>query len=384
MDDILIRPAKAGDENQITSVHIKAWQQSYAGIISQDYLKQLSSEYIQRVEMWKHIIANTERWAWVAENNGEIVGFVLFGPPRDKDRDGFIELGAIYLLESHKKRKTGFSLLSAGFNKMRDLGYKKAYCWVLENNPTIKFYERTGAKFSSQVKQDDIGGKNFNELAYEWNNISIGEYNWEPLSLEEIKNVFQNLRAPWIIAGGWAIDLFIGKQTRRHSDVDILINRQDQSAMQDLLKDWDVWVADPPGTLRPLKMGEFLGKGIQDIWVRKCSTDPWRFQIMLFDSEDNFWIFKRDEAIRRKLDGISLNSKDGFKILSPEIQLLYKSKAIREKDQHDFENAFDELSAQQKQWLATNLQKVYGSAHPWLSKLASTLEVAESKAGSKI
>lgn len=170
----IIRVAKLGDELAIAKVHIQAWQEAYHGLIPQGYLDALpTTELENRIKMWVSILANSQRWAWVAENANGIVGFVLFGPPRDANREGFIELGAIYLLASEKNKGIGFSLLSAGFNKMKDLGYQKAYCWVLENNPTIKFYERTGAKFSGQTKQDEIGGKNFNELAYEWESLEL-------------------------------------------------------------------------------------------------------------------------------------------------------------------------------------------------------------------
>lgn len=143
---IKIRRAEHGDENQIAKVHIQSWQEAYKGLVPQGYLDKLPSEIEERIDMWKRILANPERWAWIAEGPEGIVGFVLFGPPRDPNREGFIELGAIYLLESEKRKGTGFSLLSAGFNKMKDLGYKTAYCWVLENNPTIQFYEKSGAK----------------------------------------------------------------------------------------------------------------------------------------------------------------------------------------------------------------------------------------------
>lgn len=369
---IKIREAKFGDEAQLAKVHIQAWQEAYAGLVPQNYLDQLPSEQQERTDMWKSLIANPKRWAWVAEGPKGIVGFVLFGPPRDENRDEHIELGAIYLLASEKSKKIGFSLLSAGFNKMRDLGYKKAYCWVLENNPTIKFYERTGAKFSSQVKQDEIGGEMFNELAYNWEDLNIGEYHWEPLAIPEIEMLFKKLKAPWIIAGGWAIDLFLGKQTRKHSDVDILVDRKDQLAMQELLKDWDVWVSDPPGTLRPLKQGEYCAKGIQDIWVRKTPTHAWQFQIMLFDTESGNWIFKRDDSVRRQLQTVFLENQNGTKFLSPEIQLLYKSKSIRDKDELDFRNAIGSLSDDQKTWLFSALTKVYQGHHPWLSVIKSS------------
>lgn len=224
----MIRRAKTGDESKIAQVHIQSWQEAYAGLIPQNYLDNLPLELEERIDMWKRILANPQRWAWVAENSQGIIGFVLFGPPRDPNREGFIEVGAIYLLAYEKGKGTGFSLLSAGFNKMRDLGYKKAYCWVLENNPTIKFYERSGASFSNQIKQDEIGGKKLNELAYEWNSLNIGDYNWKPLSVSEVKSLFKPFHLQWWIAGGWAIDLFLGEQTRPHDDIDILIRRDDQ------------------------------------------------------------------------------------------------------------------------------------------------------------
>jgi hypothetical protein len=33
--------------------------------------------------------------------------------------------------------------------------------------------------------------------------------------------------SPWWIAGGWALDLFIGDQTRAHEDLDVGILRRD-------------------------------------------------------------------------------------------------------------------------------------------------------------
>ncbi len=366
---IVIREATVGDEAAIAKVHVRSWQEAYKGLMPQAYLDELSAELESRIDMWKRTLTNPKRWAWVAESNYGIVGFVLFGPPRDPNREGYIELGAIYLLESEKGKGTGFSLLSAGFNRMRDLGYKKAYCWVLEGNPTIKFYERSGASFSNQIKDDEIGGKQFKELAYDWESLNIGDYNWKPLSIDEVKRVFESFKYRWWLAGGWAIDLFLNKQTRHHEDIDVLIRREDQLEVQSLLQDWDLWAADPPGTLRPWKKGEFLRKGLQDIWIRKTPTDPWQIQIMLFDSENGSWIFKRNESIRRSLESVTFKTRDGLSLLAPEVQLLYKSKSLREKDQQDFESALPEMSSVQKNWLKEALKIVYQDTHPWINRL---------------
>ncbi len=166
-----IRRAAIGDERQIAAVHIRSWQEAYHGLIPQTYLDELPKELDERIDNWNKILTNPKRWAWVAEVSETIVGFVLFGPPRDQNRDNYIELGAIYLLAEKKKLGIGYALLSAGFNFMKDMGYQKAYCWVLEGNSTIRFYERSGAVFLGQTKMDDIAGQDFKELAYEWDDI---------------------------------------------------------------------------------------------------------------------------------------------------------------------------------------------------------------------
>jgi hypothetical protein len=45
---------------------------------------------------------------------------------------------------------------------------------------------------------------------------------------------------PWFFAGGWAIDLFIGKQTRPHQDIEIAIFRSDQLHLKKYLKEWEL------------------------------------------------------------------------------------------------------------------------------------------------
>ena len=54
---------------------------------------------------------------------------------------------------------------------------------------------------------------------------------WQPWHPREVAAFFAELDAPWWIAGGWAIDLFLGRQTREHEDIDVQILRRDQHAV---------------------------------------------------------------------------------------------------------------------------------------------------------
>ncbi len=48
---------------------------------------------------------------------------------------------------------------------------------------------------------------------------------WEPLSIDAVGRLLQSGTVPWWIAGGWAIDLHLGRRSRAHADVDVLVLR---------------------------------------------------------------------------------------------------------------------------------------------------------------
>ncbi|MHA2306939.1 MAG: nucleotidyltransferase domain-containing protein [Candidatus Hodarchaeales archaeon] len=43
--------------------------------------------------------------------------------------------------------------------------------------------------------------------------------------LLKISKLMKDFNKPWYIAGGWAIDLFLGLVTRSHQDIEIIIFR---------------------------------------------------------------------------------------------------------------------------------------------------------------
>jgi hypothetical protein len=61
-------------------------------------------------------------------------------------------------------------------------------------------------------------------------------------------------------------------------------------------------------------------------------------------------------------------SRLGIPILAPEIQLLFKAKQTREKDQADFDRVMPRLRIDQRAWLMDALRR-YHAGHPWLSAL---------------
>ncbi len=190
------------------------------------------------------------------------------------------------------------------------------------------------------------------------------------LSIDEVVALFRPAPFPWWIAGGWGLDLFLGEQTRPHEDVDVLTLRRDQVALQTHLSGWDLHAADPPGTgsLRPWKPGELLELPIHELWCREHNDDPWQLEVVLADTDNGNWVFRRQTAVTRPLHAFGGTTHDEIPFVAPEILLLFKAKNVRAKDEQDFAATVPRLMPESREWLR---QAITGSHpdHPWLGRL---------------
>lgn len=193
---------------------------------------------------------------------------------------------------------------------------------------------------------------------------------WKPWTIEKIKKTFDGLE--WILAGGFALEIFVGKNYRNHADIDILIKREDQKKIFDRIEKSRIFVSQN-GNLSLFDKNTFYKFPIQDIWILSENISAWCLQIMLYDVEDGFWIYKRDKNIKVEHDFLFWE-KDGVKIIKPEIQLLYKSKSIRPKDEEDFQVLKTRLNKNAAEWLNSALEKCY-CRHRWISDLTKTINL---------
>jgi Aminoglycoside-2''-adenylyltransferase len=196
---------------------------------------------------------------------------------------------------------------------------------------------------------------------------------WDPWQPEDVARFFSTAEVPWLIAGGWAIDLFLGEQTRAHEDIDVQILRRDQLDVRALFQEWDIQGALPGGPdawpFWEWEAGKFLPPNVHDVWCRPSKTDPWALQLMIGDTADDQWFFRRDARIRRPLATIGDRTPTGIPYLAPEIQLLYKAKTPRPKDEDDFARTLPSLDHERRQWLAQSLAIAH-PGHAWLAELA--------------
>lgn len=186
---------------------------------------------------------------------------------------------------------------------------------------------------------------------------------WQPLTPDEVTRLFRTADFPWWIAGGWALDLFVGRQSREHDDIDVGIFRVDQHRLRSLLHGWDVHVASAGRTRR--WEGEPIRHPVNDLWVRRDGSQPWCLQVMLNDGAGDEWVYRRDDRFRMAL--ASAVRSDGHRpYLAAHLQLLFKAKDPRPKDDADFRLVYPLLTHDERLWLADALTVLH-PGHPWLA-----------------
>jgi hypothetical protein len=173
---------------------------------------------------------------------------------------------------------------------------------------------------------------------------------WKPLSVTEVQQLFTNAPFRWGLAGGYAVEQFLGTAIRPHSDIDVLIYREDQQQLHQWLTGWCLYAADPPGTLRPWNAQEWLALGIHDIWGYQTAAQAWQLQIMLAEADRDEWFSRRHPMIRGQRNELIVDYQH-IPCVRIEVQLLYKAKGNREKDWIDFQACLPLLNADAKQWL---------------------------------
>lgn len=198
---------------------------------------------------------------------------------------------------------------------------------------------------------------------------------FEPM--RQVARVMHGFKRPWFVSGGWAIDLFLEKVTRAHSDVEIGVYRCDQSVLQRHLARWHLEKAiatQSGGEWARWKEDEALELPIHQVRVsRNPGEELAEFEIFLNECRDGVWLSRRHADLQRPMKEVWQLSTTGVPMLTPEIQLLYKAKYRREKDEADFANALPRLSSAQRTWLAEGLRLCH-PGHGWLEKVGELRE----------
>lgn len=170
----------------------------------------------------------------------------------------------------------------------------------------------------------------------------------------------------WAVAGGWAIDLWLGEQTRDHHDVEVVVRRRDQHLVHAALSvEWELFALDPPGSgWRPWS-GVPIDAPAFQLQARSSSGE---FDVFTEEVDERQWYFRRDRRITMGSDQVIVPSASGIPIVRPEIQLLYMARSSELKNEHDFALARPRLTPEAAAWL-TDALRITLPGHHWLQQL---------------
>jgi GrpB-like predicted nucleotidyltransferase (UPF0157 family) len=206
------------------------------------------------------------------------------------------------------------------------------------------------------------------EEARKWYREELG---FEPLRKAVLE--LEGVNVFWMVASGWAIDLYLQRVSRVHHDVDISVFRDDQLALHAFLRGrgWE-FVCPDGDRLEPWVPGVRLDLPRHQVLGYKGDGF---LEVLFSERRGRTWFYRREPSIELRLERISLISEGGVRYLAPEVVLLFKSahsgedSRARDKDQADFESVLEHgLEPERREWLRRALQS-YRPGHPWLGRL---------------
>jgi hypothetical protein len=187
---------------------------------------------------------------------------------------------------------------------------------------------------------------------------------------------------PWMVAGGWAIDLYLGRATRPHKDVEIAIFRDDQLDLRTHLAGWtfDYMTRVPERPRAAWAEGMWLSAPIHEIWaapaelgpVEHPGAHPLALEILLNERSADAWLFRKEPTVQLPIPRAIVQTASGIPVLAPEAVLLYKSGwtsgICRDVDDADFAHTAPLLPPDARTWLHQAIARGNPN-HRWLRQL---------------
>ena len=198
-----------------------------------------------------------------------------------------------------------------------------------------------------------------------------------PEQVARVAELMSAFRADWFLCGGWAVDAWLGRQTRDHHDIEIAAFQEDQPAIFERIAGW-----------QPIGHDDNVADDTKEPWdgrrldmpahVHARPGDAFEFEVQFNERAGGDWIFNREPLITLPVSACTYASRWGLPAVSPEVMIFYKAhqpvwrderrKPPRPHDELDFVALLPHLSDAARSWLREAIGLV-SPAHPWLARL---------------
>ena len=168
--DYTIKEIEKKDLYDYMFVNTYAWDETYRGIMADEFLDKIKNELKQNVERLENKFDRTKTdepdyKRYLLYVNEEPVGIVAICNSREEKYPKSGELCSLYLLNKVKKKGYGRILFEKAKQELKNMGFNDMIIYCLKENPTTKFYEHLGGKLVYE-KERNIGGKKLIENVY--------------------------------------------------------------------------------------------------------------------------------------------------------------------------------------------------------------------------
>lgn len=161
-----IRRAAPTDAHRIATIQVEAWRAAYRGIMPDFVLQRQSIK--EREAFWAKHLTSRSSHTLVAQDNGDIVGWIDFGICRDADAQAAAEVYALYLDPTQLRRGIGSALWCTMLEQVTRDGHRRLAVWVLaDHHPARRFYEAMSGNIDqTHEKMELFNGIELREIRY--------------------------------------------------------------------------------------------------------------------------------------------------------------------------------------------------------------------------
>lgn len=150
---LIVRPARVEDAGRMARVHVRCWQETYRGLIPDAVLDDPGFP-AARERMWTGVLTGMryrQNRVTVAEQDDELAGIAMSGPPEGVTAGWMRQLYVLYVLTAWHGTGAGRALLEAVLDPA-----EPAALWVADPNPRAQaFYRKHGFAADGTARFED-------------------------------------------------------------------------------------------------------------------------------------------------------------------------------------------------------------------------------------